>query len=224
MQILEYKKLPDGLRAELETVFQDFNVEIIITYGPLNGKLGIFDPDNNRIIIDLESALYNTRWLDMGMLYVPAVFCNVLYTIYHEAAHLWQFDENPKAFQKNAPESEKDHLEKQADKEAIQSMIDFFNTMEIRPRIEDMGYLRDSISHMLNMIYSKNPTLVDMEIDTGASDAGVSADVAVAHLPLFEQLERRTLLLDHIDKGDVGLNINGRRYLQMNAFFEGLNP
>jgi hypothetical protein len=211
---LEVYKDPGKIALDLiVTAFTNTPAEVIIVDAnlPIDGHLGAWVPSTKSMLIDLGACIGNTGWMEKeGLLTIPNAWYNLLYTIYHEAAHA-----------RNTPDLiidldlKRDVLEEMAHAEAIDNMFEWLSVNPI-PNLNDMGWMGIRLRAMMNMLYARNQEIGN-EIDAMNTPAVARADVFVkSHAFSMPDVE---CLFNRIDDGSMGMVIGGVRYLRAEETF-----
>ena len=103
MEIVEHKKAPESIIIASQDCYKETPVEKIIFAADikLNNKMAIYNPNKQTVTIDLLECCRNAQWSNIGMLLIPNTYCNILYCVFHEAAHARQWSLNPDSFKFN---------------------------------------------------------------------------------------------------------------------------
>lgn len=203
-------ELYSTIRSIKQVIF-DGNIDL------LHGKMAVFVPDTGSIIIDLAACAKDIRWMKKGSLYVPNVWFNMLYCVYHEYAHAKQ------VLVKGWEDVDKAILEAGADHEAIDLMVEWAGAGKI-PKLREMGWVINLIRDKLNKAYITNQNITNYEID--ALDSNAAAFASTATLLSTEYItstkEDQTMLMEnlceHVQSGDIGVTIRGIGYLYPEEF------
>ncbi len=102
MKILIHKEVPSQLLEAAREMCEQIDIKQMIfdaNITGLNGKLGMFNPNTGAILIDIGICMKNVRWMELGMSYIPNVWCNMLHTVFHEGAHASHFMAEPEHFE-----------------------------------------------------------------------------------------------------------------------------
>jgi len=214
MDIIAFVEAPIGLVAIINTAFKGLEDRVEHVYigaelKGMEGRVGALDVGEDGtmdVFIDLQNCAESMFWCDKGMLYVPNVWYNVLYAVYHERAHVKQIA------RKSATN------EHTADLEAIECLYKWSKTNTV-PTLASMGWMGERIRKVLNSIYHKHPNVVDEEIDVIGTGAVARAGVTASASGSFETPEEIAALNQHIKEGHAGLMVKGRTYLNAEEFF-----
>ncbi len=214
---------PPMLLGIIEDAFKDLdNVTFLVIAPKINdiqGRVGAtqIDPDGNlMVLISLQNCVENTHWVDKGMLYIPNVWYNMLYAVYHEAAHCKQLAEDPELL--NDFEHALEIMEHAADIEAIERIFEWSKKNKA-PSLREMGWAGSQIQLVLNSIYAQHPAVVDEELATMDTMIVAKAAVTAANADTLETSEEMTSMIDHIKNGSMGTVLNGQCYLHAGEFF-----
>jgi len=216
MDIIAFVEAPIGLKNIIMDALNGLEEYVEHVYigenlAGMNGKVGAVDvhegePLKMDILIDLLNCTKASHWCDKGMLYVPNVWYNILYAVYHEAHHVCQLVGGDK------PD------EHDADVWAIEDMYRWSTENQV-PTLASMGWAGKQIRKVLNSVYHKYPNMVDEEVDVIETGAVARSCVAAEASKSFETPEEMASLHQHILEGHAGLVVNGRTYLNAEEFF-----
>jgi|GEM_PF-4921342 len=198
------------IRSIKQVIF-DANIDL------LHGKMAVFVPDTGSVIIDLAACAKDIRWIRKGSLYIPNIWFNMLYCVYHEYAHAKQ------VLNLKWLEISEHVLENAADREAIDLMVEWAGAGKI-PKLSEMGWAIDLIRDTINRAYITNQNMVNYEID--ALDSNAAAFASTATLLSTEYTtsteEDQTMLMENlcnnIQSGNIGVTIRGIGYLYPEEF------
>lgn len=209
---------PIAINVVLEAICELRNVKEVafLTNGAVRcmdgyNSRGRWDLPSGTITIDLAECVRQLDWVRKGMFVTYNIWYNILYAIYHEAAHAWQCQQE--GWTNYLPEdADIDALEKEADEKATLATIEWFERNKL-PDLKSMGDLGLEIKQLRNAMYAmEDPHIEDEQRALGTDAAGKAEVVAIVH-PLFES-EAKNRLFDRIDEGAIGCKINGVRYLK----------
>ena len=174
----------------------------------LDGDLGAFDPVEGIIIIDMGACLTKRAWMKKGIMLIPNVWFNLIFTFFHEIAHASQLKEDPSLAKLDVlPKA----YEEEANAIAENSLIKWVDTHTV-PRLNELGWVGEQLKILLNKLYSQIPQAVNEELTVDGTGAAANAlHVALANTQ-HEDAEDRAKLLKSIDEGLIGMVVNGRRY------------
>lgn len=224
MDVIGTVAAPPMLLSIIEDAFKDLdNVSFFVIAPEINdiqGKVAAtqIEPDGKlMVLISLQNCVESTHWVDKGMLYIPNVWYNMLYAVYHEAAHCRQFLDDPSLL---ADDSGQTHtiMERAADIEAIELMFEWSKKNKA-PNLREMGWAGSQIQLVLNGIYAQHPAVVDEELATMDTTIVAKAAVTAANADTLETSEEMTSLIEHIKNGSMGTVLNGQCYLSAGEFF-----
>ena len=182
----------------------------------LNGDLGAYDPAEETIVIDMGACIKKQAWMKKGILFIPNVWFNLVFTFFHEMAHAFQLEEDPDLIKLDVlPEA----YEHEANIVAEDSLLEWAKHGSI-PRLNELGWVGDEIKNLLNILYSTKPDIVNEEMEVEGTEAAADALHASLSIELGDSTEDRDKLLKSIDEGLIGLKIRGKRYL---TAYEAIN-
>lgn len=228
MDVIGTIAAPPMLLSIIEDTFKDLdNVSFFVIAPEINdiqGKVAAtqIEPDGNlMVLISLQNCVESTHWVDKGMLYIPNVWYNMLYAVYHEAAHCRQLAKDPELM--NDFEHALEIMEHDADIEAIELMFEWSKKNKA-PNLREMGWAGSQIQLVLNGIYAQHPAVVDEELATMDTTIVAKAAVTAANADTLETSEEMTSLIEHIKNGSMGTVLNGQCYLSAGEFFGLYSP
>jgi hypothetical protein len=181
--------------------------------------LGAYEITTKTVLIDLGNCLMDPRWMKYGMLYIPGVWLNTVIAVFHEFSHACQIEEDI-AITMLTEEDDAEMLElveEEAMTSAMDLALEYFEAGEKIPPLKEMGWLGQEIAKTLNGIYSQTPLQVAEELDAHKVGAVAELAAAVSALPHFSESSIQ-VLSEEIDKGQIGIKIEGRKYLTMSEF------
>lgn len=201
MKIIEHREPPVGLLELAEEVLGGVGCETLIIGAYLDfmteGRMSVLVLEKKCVVIDLASCGTDVRWMRRGAFYVPNVWFNLVYCIFHEAAHLYQIEEYGDEIH-DVPEA---ILEHSADLIAMDSLAEWIQeTNNIVPSLDDFGWLQGMIRNTLNYLYASGLP-VELELDAMKMDA-VARALAVKGLKETDSQALAALRPDR-DKGLV---------------------
>ena len=173
------------------------------------GKLGLFVPETQSVIIDLTNVLNDLGWSAKGMFLSHCVWCNLLYTIYHEAAHAWQFQQE--GWDALPEDADLDMMEQEARKIAMDKTMDWLCANSV-PKIPQMGWVGEQLTKSINLLFAMGNLLIEEEVRMIGTPASGRADAFTQLNGGFDDAGKM-LLFDRIDGGSIGHLKNGVRYL-----------
>ncbi len=230
MDVVGTVAAPPRLLGIIEDTFKDLdNVKLVIVAPQIDDmdKVGAIDIDEKdgkiNVLISLQNCVQSTHWVNKGMLYIPNVWYNMLYAVYHEAAHCKQLLADPELT------SDFDHthalaiMEHAADIEAISLMFEW-SKKNNAPNLREMGWAGEQIQAVLNGLYAKHSAVVDEELDFMDTNIIAKAAVTAANTNEIGTAEEMTSLIEHIKTGSMGKVVKGRCYLSAEEFFGLHNP
>ena len=202
---------PELIRLARDAAVQCQKVDSIIFgafISDLNGNLGAYNPDTQTIVIDMGQCLINRDWMEKGILFIPNVWFNLVYTFFHEMAHAFQLEEDPEI-------AELDELlpeyEEEANTIAKDSLLEWVKD-GTTPRLNELGWVGDQIKVLFNKMYVHHPKAVLEEMSAEGTAAAADALHAILTKGV-EDPEDRAKLIESIDEGLIGIKINTKHYL-----------
>jgi hypothetical protein len=162
--------------------------------------------------------------MNIGATYTANIWLNLVEAVFHERAHVRQFESDASNFLRVAPNLLIPILDNAADKEARDRLREWC-TNDNTPEIIDMGWLSEEIQKALNGMYSVIPDDVSEELDCLRAGVHASVDVVISQ-PQFTQgygSNTITRLRHQIAAGKFGKVINNKHYLSMEEFLTFTN-
>jgi hypothetical protein len=177
------------------------------------GMVGSFTPHTKNIAIDLARIMRDNSLRMKGMMFLPSMWYNLLWTFYHELTHAIQLEEDPSLIKYETLPIE---LEKDAEEGALLNLQDWTRRNDA-PRIEHMGWLGVEMSKYVNKMYSINPRAAD-ELDWMHMGAvmNVLDLIELGDLGDDGKLE----LMELMDKPDNGVHMDGESFITAQVFFD----
>jgi hypothetical protein len=219
MELIQQKIAPPDMVSLIENEYKSIpTIEKVLIVGQtdqLNDRIAAFILDTNTVIIDMSACMEDMRWMKLGMAYVPNVWCNLIYCVFHEGAHARQYHE----YGEGTFDIKRAILEHNADIEATEKMIDWFNINGQTPDTENLGWVGDRIYRLFNDVYSQSPDIIGTEIDLLGTEAGGSAELA-ARNPYFEKPEAVNSMMESLFRGDIGVKVKDKMYLRISDILE----
>ena len=147
--------------------------------------------------------------MEKGIMYIPNVWFNLVFTLFHEVAHAFQLEEDPELAKLDV--LPKDH-EDDANTIAEDSLLEWAKE-GIIPQLNEMGWVGDQVKALLNKLYAQTPQAVLDEMAVEGTTAVANALHAALMSDQYENKEDMKQLLEAIDEGFVGVKVDGKRYL-----------
>ncbi len=229
MDVIGTVATPSVLLSIIEDAFKDLdNVSLVIVAPQIDnmgGKVGAIDVNEKdgkiNVLISLDNCVQSTHWVDKGMLYIPNVWYNMLYAVFHEAAHCRQLADMPSMA--DGLEHVLEIMEHAADIEAVSLMFEWSKKNEV-PTLKEMGWAGEQIQAVLNGLYAKHSAVVDEELDFMNTNIIAKAAVTAANTDEIGTDEEMTSLIEHVKNGSMGKIVKGQCYLSAEEFFGLHNP
>jgi len=176
---------------------------------------GAFFPEDKIIVIDPAECMSNFMFMRKGMMYIPSVWFNMLWALYHEAAHARQFMVDPN-IDKTYPLPV--FYEHAADLEA-RAKIGIWADGNPMPKLDDMGWVGKELKKMINLAYTQpEGDNLMAELDVYNTNGIGFVDMITAYHETIDT-NQYTSLCEAVDKGDVGMIVDGKRCLDAKGFF-----
>ncbi len=213
MKIIVHEEAPPELIRIIDEAYTDITsintVEIGIDFEPLREKkaLGAFDPVAGTVFIDMQNCLQDNRWIQKGCLFIPNVWLNLMYAAHHELIHAVQIIDDPSIIDlPTTPEAK----EVEARQMAVDAMFSWFEAGGKIPPLNEMGWIGQAIASTLNGLFSRMPEAVAEELDLMKTGAVARVEIVISAHDHFNDSD---ILYTNIDKGEMGIKLNGKRYL-----------
>ena len=218
MEIITTEEPPKALIEIAEQELKDITTveALLFEANFLKDKgTGAFFPEDKIIVIDPAQCLSNCMFMREGMMYIPNVWFNLLWALYHEAAHARQFMVDPN-IDKTYPLPV--FYEHAADLEA-RAKIGAWVSGNPVPKLNEMGWIEKELKQMINLVYSqpRGSKLVE-EVDVFDAGGVGFVDTIVAYHKVIDPKQYKSLC-EAVDKGDVGLTVDSKRCLDAKGFF-----
>lgn len=204
MEIIVHHEPPVGFLDFAQEILEGVGCEILIIGAHLDfmteGHMSVLILEKKCVVIDLAACAKDTRWMHRGAFYVPNVWFNLLYSIFHEAAHLYQIEE----YGDGIHEVREEILEHSADLIAMDSLAEWIQeTNNIVPKLEDFGWIKTMIKETINYMYAEGLPEIEIELDALQTDA-VARALAVQDVEVEDgdSQEIASLLTDLGEKED----------------------
>jgi len=182
----------------------------------LDDDLGAFDPVQGIIIIDMGACVLKKAWMEKGIMFIPNVWLNLVFTFFHEMAHALQLEENPSLAELDVLPSQ---YEIEANAIAENSLLSWVKD-HTTPRLNELGWVGDQIKELFNKLYAQIPQAIIDEMAVEGTEAVANALHVVLASGQYEDKEDRAKLLKSIDEGLIGIRVNKRRYF---TAYEAIN-
>jgi len=195
----------------IKSVLIDVNNEDLI-----EGQIAGFDPDSGEMIIDLARCGEFRKFIDRGMMMIPAIWFNMLYALYHESAHAKQLEDDPTLLKTDHLPEIKEHA---ADLEALDKVYKWAESKTI-PKIDEMGWAGEKIKNLVNTFYTdpEMRTILLEELDVIEVNGAAEIENLVALRKDDFSGESYKALCECIDKKEFGISLKGKRYLHADEF------
>jgi len=191
--------------------------EVIFDAGNLSAT-GSYIFTEKTIIIDLLQCATNKMFTLMGMTYLPNIWFNMLWALFHEQGHALQLERDPSIIKyKELPPS----YEEEADNYAKEMLYEWAEHNPV-PQLAEMGWVKTSIENMINSYYAL-PTGDKLLKELHASEHGGVAEIGTFAL-LNNETHNLKTMEEQVDKGKMGIKINNNRFLTGKEFIGGMFP
>ena len=241
MEIIQHVEAPAELVRLIEDHYKNIHVvdKVLIIGGMplplenvplLKNKMGIFVPGTRSVIIDMKACMTDQQWMAKGMTYITNVWCNLIYTAFHEAAHAHQVMDHVQDWDEATWEVQREILDHNADIEALELTVDWFAKHQNVPSIRGLGWVGQQIQVLFNNLYSEAPDQISQEMElwgagmlavAAAQSPNLKGDIEMLSLPQeYKDAPEIIRLFDAIDTGNAGMIINGKRCLRVGEALE----
>lgn len=218
LEIITTQEPPEALIKIAEYELKDITTveALLFEAGFLKDKgTGSFFPEDKIIVIDPAECLLNFMFMKEGMMYIPGVWFNMLWALYHEAAHARQLMVDPNLSGEYPLPVFYEHA---ADLEA-RAKIGAWVSKNPVPKIDELGWAGDQLKKMVNLVYARpNDDQLMEELDVLDAGGIGFVDTITAHHEEID-IEQYQKLCQVIDEGDVGVIVDGKRCLDAKGFF-----
>ena len=182
----------------------------------LENKLGAYDPRTETIIIDMGHCLMQRDWMKKGILLIPNVWFNLVFTFFHEMGHAFQLEEDPALVDVNPlPQNYED----EANTIGEDSLLEWAKK-GIIPRLDEMNWVGDQLRIILNRMYTQVPEVVIEELNAEGTEAVANALHLILATNQYDTKEDRAKLFKDIDEGQLGTKVKGKHYF---TAYEAIN-
>lgn len=202
---------PELVRLAREAASKCSKVRVVVFDAfieDLKGELGAFDPDTGTIIVDMGACVTDKRWMKKGIMFIPNVWFNLIFTFFHEMAHAFQLEEDQSLALFEVLPLE---YEEEADTIAENSLIQWVDAHDT-PLLVEMNWVGEQIKGLFNKMYVRAPEAVVEELDLNGTTAVANALHTILAKGQVDDKGDRDKLLKSIDDGEIGVKINGKRY------------
>lgn len=218
IEVVVTQKPPEELIRIAKHELKDITTveALLFEAGFLKGKgTGGFFPEDKIIVIDPAECMNNLMFMEEGMMYIPNVWFNMLWALYHDSAHARQLMVDPNINEEYPLPVFYEHA---ADLEA-RAKIGTWSDDSPMPKLDDMGWVGEELKKMINLVYAqpKGTKLIE-ELDAINAGGVGSVDTITAHHETINANQYKSLC-KAVDKGDVGMIVNGKRCLDAKGFF-----
>jgi len=225
LEIILNKEPPKQLLYIIQQHYNDENLVNRVTIDINNEKIGkesigAFFPNTKEIIIDLAHCLTSKGWMGFGMMMIQTVWFNMLRAVFHELGHALQLDRDP--------DIEKmliltPQLEHEADSFATIMIQEWASNGGTIPKVDDMGWAGEQLKLIINTCYGNKelrPKILE-ELEVLEANGVAEFDTFTKHnFKLIVKEKSYGKICNSIDDNEIGINLNGRRYLNPIEFFE----
>lgn len=194
-----------------EIVFASYIVDTLYEQNTINKisndkkPAAIYMPEVKTIVIDLYQCIITNKFPNLGISLLPSIWLNMLFHFYHEVGHALQVERDTSLVKINKLHQ---WFENEADEFAKNMSLEWCMAHPI-PKLHEMGWARKHIENTINNLYHSTiggDMLRELEI---ADQGGV---VPAERFAFLNKLNTDPLY-EAIDKEEVGIIINGKRYL-----------
>lgn len=220
INIEELEQAPAMLKALVVDEAKDISTIKSIIFGAymenMEGKVGMYYPATNALIIDMGNALKDMNLFNKGMMYIPSTWYILIFAIGHEICHALQFEAEPKLIEYETLPQEYDD---EANEYGNEVMMQYAQAHGRVPEPEEMGWIGEQIIVMINDLYHKAPDITD-EVTYMRAGAAANLDelMATYNVNNADDMELKEHTINDVDKGVIGIKIDGKRFLNAYEF------
>jgi hypothetical protein len=183
-----------------------------------NGATAGYFPNTKTIIIDLLNCVNNRMFSLMGMMYLPNIWFNMLWALYHEQGHALQLERDPGTIKYDVLPSS---YEDEADNFAKEMLYEWAEHNSV-PQLAEMGWAKTSIENMINANYAI-PNGDKLLLELHAFENGGVAEIETFAI-INKEIYNLETMKDQVDQGKMGIKINNDRFLTGKEFIGGMFP
>ena len=203
------KSLIDLILEECATALDVRKVVIGAFMHKMEGAYGLYDPINKTVYIDLGNCTLEPSLCNKGMMFIPALWCTLIWTIGHEVEHARQLELEPELITYYTLPQEYEDAAIEVGEDLV---LSYTKENPIVPPLEELGWLGKQLVVMLNFMYSKHPEITDESLYL-PHGVGGTLEEAIACNEFTNK--GRELLIEGVNAGDMGLIVNDRKFLSM---------
>ena len=215
VRIVELVETPKELLNVAQNEVTDVSTVTAVVFGAFlditAGHIGTYIQEAKTAFIDLGNAMHDNALYNAGMMFIPGIWCSVLWAIGHEIEHARQVEAEPSLIRFNKLPQEYEDAAMQAGEDLVLEWTEVHKV----PPVTEMGWLGKQLVVMLNALYTKNPNITD-EVDYLSTGAAAPLEAVFATHEFTEK--GKQYLVEDIDAGKIGVCINGKRFLTANEF------
>ena len=202
-----------GTIETIKEVLIDINVEALS-----KEAIAAFNPKTGQVVLDLNKCLDAKKWVDNGLMRIQAIWFNMLRAIYHEGTHAEQLRDYPKLVEEQelAP-----NYEEEAETEALFQICGWAERCVIIPKLDDMGWCGPQIKSMVNRFYGQEKIRPFLMQELAALEFNGCAEISIFSAYNDDSISETgyKALCEAIDNKDIGMKVQGARYLDPLGFF-----
>ena len=196
------------LSANTDQIDEGWAVAITKWFLPPD-KTGCVRPHQKLIILDLGSMMQNKNLTNKGMMLIPSAWIQLIFTWFHELAHVEQITVEPYILAYDTLPAE---IEQDADDFAYAKTDEWMAHNPI-PELKDMGWLGEMLRLTINVSYARGLDMSD-ELELLTKGAVARLDYVAIKLNIIQ------LSKDKYDEDDVVVvdeipYINARGFLSL---------
>jgi len=176
------------------------------------GCIGTYCPEIRSIYIDLGNALNEQALYNNGMMFIPNVWCALIWALGHEIEHACQLELEPQLIEYATLPQEYEDIATEAGATLV---LDWSKDHKM-PGLRELGWLGKQLIVMLNAMYTKYPDIAD-EATNAALGAAAPLDTVFAKHEFTDR--GKEVLIEDIDAGKIGVKVGNNRFLTTYEFF-----
>ena len=215
IQIIEMVEAPVELKELVRREANGVSTIESVVFGAfmqhMEGTVGTYSPKMKTIYIDVGNALTNQSLYKRGMMFIPGIWCTLIWAIGHEVQHALQLEVEPRLIEFDALPQEYEDGAMDYGEELLKNWMNFNKI----PPIDQMGWLGKQLVVLLNTMYSKHPEVAE-EIDLLKHGAVASLEAVFAIWDLTDK-EKEVMRKD-VDNEKIGVKVGEARYLKASEF------
>jgi len=175
------------------------------------GCIGTYCPEAKTVYIDMGNALNEQALYNNGMMFIPNVWCALIWALGHEVEHACQLELEPELIEYAMLPQEYEDIATEAGATLV---LDWSKDHKM-PGLHELGWLGKQLIVMLNAMYTKYPDIADEATNAVLGAAAPLEAVLAKH----EFTDRgKEVLIEDIDAGKIGVKVGTDRFLTAYEF------